>query len=255
LFFVLWGFNYGRIPLEHKLQLKIHPLTTTELVSEIDTVSKELVELRLQMEQDTIPIPESEFNYETSANDKLTYTLHQWNYKSERVKGRELFTDILLRFDVGGQYMPYTGEADIDKGVYYYSKPFYMLHEMCHANGFCDEASCNFMAYVAATNFNNDGFQYSVKINYLKYLLGDLHAFDSIQYKTILNNFPVLLRYDIDLLRNHALKHTFRSSFIGEAINNVYLKLMGIPEGTRSYNKMVLLVYAWRHHQPRRFDK
>ena len=248
-YFILWGFNYGRVPLEKKLELDIRPLSKTEIIREIDTVAKELVLLRFQMEKDTAPIPEKYFQYQTTASDQLAYTLHQWKYRSVRVKGRELKEDLLLRFDVGGQYMPYTGEANIDAGVHYYSKPFYMVHEMCHANGFCGEATCNFMSYAVATNFNDKGFQYSVGINYLKYLLGDLYAADSLTCLSMKDKFPTPLRYDLELMRKHALQHTFRTSVIGEAINNVYLHLMGIPEGTSSYNKMVLLVYAWRHEQ------
>ena len=253
-YFILWGFNYGRIPLEEKLALNIRPLTKTELLSEIDAVSKELSTLRVQMERDTVPIPEAFFQYQTSVNDKLAYTINQWGYRSTRVKGRELKEDILLRFDVGGQYMPYTGEANIDAGVHYYSKPYYMVHEMCHANGFTDEASCNFMAYATSFNFNDKGFQYSAQINYFRYLLGDLYVMDSTVFHSIRNNLPQPLKYDLDLLKRHYMQHTFKTAVIGEAINNFYLKLMGVKEGTMSYNKMVLLVYAWRHRSEDHFD-
>ncbi len=253
-YFILWGFNYGRIPLEKKLALNIRPLTQQEIITEIDVVAKDAVNIRERMEEDTVPIPETFFQYENSANDKLAYTLNQWKYDAFRVRGRELKEDLLLRFDVGGQYMPYTGEANIDKGVHYYSKPYYMIHEMCHANGFCDEATCNFMSYATAFNFSNTGFQYSAQINYLKYLLSDLYETDSVTCLQIRKNFPPVLRYDLDLLKKHALQHSFKTSVIGEAINNTYLKLMGIPEGTRSYDKMVLLVYAWRHRPTSQID-
>jgi hypothetical protein len=248
-FFVLWGFNYARVPLEEKLDLKFRPLAATEMKAEIEIVSQELVVLRRHMEKDTVPIAESWFKYKSSANDKLIYTLRQWGYPPMRVRGHEVKEDMLLRFDVGGLYLPYTGEANIDAGVHYYSKPFYMLHEMAHANGFCDEASCNFIAYVAATTFSEPGFQYSVKMGYLRYLLTDLMAMDSVIGMTEKNKLPPVIKFDLELLKRHAQLHTFKTSPIGEAINNRYLILMGIEEGTRSYNKMVQLVYAWRHHQ------
>jgi Protein of unknown function (DUF3810) len=251
-FFVLWGFNYNRVPLEEKLQLEIRPLSASEMQSEIVEVSDELLILRKHMENDTVPIAESWFEYKNSANDKLIYTLRQWGYPPVRVKGQEIKEDLLLRFDVGGIYMPYTGEANIDAGVHYYSKPFYMLHEMSHANGFCDEATCNFIAYVVGTAFADEGFQYSAQVSYLRYLLADLVDMDSVAGNAQLKQLPALVRFDIELLKQHAKLHTFKTSPIGEVINNRYLKWMGIEEGTRSYNKMVQWVYAWRQSQPRR---
>ena len=38
LFFLLWGFNYGRLPMEQKLHLDIYPLTQQQLIAETDSV-------------------------------------------------------------------------------------------------------------------------------------------------------------------------------------------------------------------------
>lgn len=248
-FFVLWGFNYGRVPLEEKLGLAIRPLTRTELQSEVRDISAELADLRRGMERDTVPIAETWFMYKHAVANKLDHSLRQWGYAPVKVKGRELKEDILLRFDIGGFYLPYTGEANIDAGVHYYNKPFYMLHEMCHGNGFYDEAACNFTAYAASVELPGAGFQYSAKLAYLRYLLSDLYEQDSVTAITLKQALPPVLQFDLELLKRHAAQHTFRTSPLGEFINDRYLKLMGVPEGTRSYNKMVQLVYAWRKAQ------
>lgn len=37
LFFIMWGFNYGRIPLENQIQLTVKPLTNEQLLAETQT--------------------------------------------------------------------------------------------------------------------------------------------------------------------------------------------------------------------------
>src|SRR5665647_510742 len=46
LFFILWGFNYGRIPLEEDLKLNVQPLTEQQLTEEINLTVKQLSEVR-----------------------------------------------------------------------------------------------------------------------------------------------------------------------------------------------------------------
>jgi hypothetical protein len=62
---------------------------------------------------------------------------------------------MLLDIQYRGHYLPFVGEGNVDDAVYYSKKPFYMIHEMAHGNGFTEETDCNFLAYVSCKQSGN----------------------------------------------------------------------------------------------------
>jgi hypothetical protein len=250
LFFILWGFNYGRIPLEQKLNLKLTPLSDTQLTSEIDSTVFKLASIRKVLKKDTSSIPQIVFinKIEDNSRNALNATLKQLEYPfSEKIRTRFLLDDMLLIFNIGGQYSPYTGEGGVDDAVFYSKKPFYVVHEMAHGNGFTQEADCNFLAYMSCIQSSNNSFQYSAEFNYLLYLLNEISIRNHTTYLNLVEKFPLEIKHDLEAYKVHQSEHTFKSGFLGDAINHFFLKVMGIQEGIKNYDKMVLLIYAWKH--------
>jgi hypothetical protein len=249
LFFILWGFNYGRIPLEKSLSLNIQPLNEQQLMEETNTTVDELQKIRIKIQKDTAPIPEIVFinNIEENSRAALNACLSGFHYTGSDVRGRFMFEDFFLVFNIGGQYMPYIGEGNVDDAVYYSKKPFYLVHEMAHGNGFTGEADCNFLGYASCVQSNKLSLRYSGELNYLLYLLPELHARDSLAYNAMWDGMPAVVRKDLLDLKAYQKKHSFKTGFIGEVINNLYLKMMGVHGGTKNYDRMVLLIYAWKN--------
>ena len=249
LFFILWGFNYGRIPLEEKLHLDIQPLTEEQLVAESKITIQQLSNIRGLIKKDTNSIPEIVFinNIEQNSRDALNTSLKDFKYPfSSKIRGRFVFEDIFLVFSIGGQYLPFIGEGNVDDGVFYSKKPFYLIHEMAHGNGFTQEADCNFLSYVSCVKSGNLSLEYSGELNYLLYLFSELKIRNKILFYSIKESIPRVIQKDLTELKQHSEKHTFKTGFFGDFINNTYLKLLGVQDGIRNYDKMVLLVYAWK---------
>lgn len=250
LFFVMWGFNYGRIPLETKLKLSSAPLSFEQLNTETELTIKQLEALRKTLKKDTGSLPQIIFinNIETISRDALNKSLKQFSYAySSKLRGRFIAEDLFLVFSVGGQYLPYVGEGNVDDGVFYSKKPFYLIHEMAHGNGFTNEAECNFLAYISCVQSGNVALEYSGELNYLLYLLAEIKYRDNEIYASLKNKMPRIILKDLEELKKHTEEHTFKTAFLGDAINNIYLKIMKVPDGIKNYDKMVLLVYAWKH--------
>ncbi|MFN8281842.1 MAG: DUF3810 domain-containing protein [Chitinophagales bacterium] len=248
-FFIFWGFNYGRISIEQKLGLQVKEITPTEIRSEIDTTIASLVSIRNKIKTDTTSLPQIVFvnNIEDNCSEALNASLSKMNYNTSKVRGRFVFDDLFLLFGIGGQYLPFVGEGNVDDAVFHSKKPFYLMHEMTHGNGFTEEADCNFMAYVACMQSDKLPLQYSGELNYLIYLLSALRSSDSTAYKQTVTAMPKVIQIDLEEIRLYNLKHDFKIAKIGDAINNIYLKLNGVKDGTNNYDKMVLLIYAWKH--------
>lgn len=257
-FFVLWGFNYGRIPLESKLKLVADTINIQQLEEETITTIQHLSAIRLKIKNDTTTIPQIIFLNDTEDNSRtaLNTTLAQLNYSySSKIRGRFLINDMLLIFGIGGQYMPFTGEANVDNAIYYSKKPFYLIHEFAHGNGFTQEAECNFLAYVSCVNSTNLSLQYSGELNYLLYLFAELKYQDIKRYNQIFDNLPLALQKDMIDIKQYMQQHTFKLGIIGDVINNIYLKILGIKDGVKNYDKMVLLIYAWKHSSNKNITK
>lgn len=248
-FFLLWGFNYGRVPIENQLELEIKPLTEEQIIAETKATIQHLTQIRMSIKNDTNVIPEIVFvnNIEKNSRDALNAVLEELNFpNSTKIRGRFLMEDMLLIFGIGGQYLPYTGEGNVDDAVYYSRKPFYLMHEMAHGNGFTQEAICNFFAYIACMQSSNLSLEYSGEINYLLYLFGSLKVSNLQAWTELKNELPLTLKKDLEDMKHHYEKHTFKSAMLGDMVNNLYLKLLGIPDGVKNYDKMVLMIYAWK---------
>ena len=248
-FFITWGFNYGRIPLETKLNLQPDTITLQQLEDETKLTIKNLNDIRNTIKSDTNNLPQILFinNIETNCRTALNNTLQNFKYKySNKIRGRFLLDDMLLAFGIGGQYMPFIGEANVDNAVYYSKKPFFLIHELAHGNGFTQEAECNFLAYVSCVQSSNLSLQYSGELNYLFYLFSELKYRNETAFESIFKNMPSVIIKDITTIQKYMEQHSYKSDFLGAVINNVYLKILGVPDGVKNYDKMVLLVYKWK---------
>lgn len=251
-FYVLWGFNYGRISFENRNGLSIESLIEQQSINEFNKTLNKLVVIRKQLYNDTGRIPEDLFtnNIENKSRQFLNYTLRKFNYPySTKIRGRIVTADMFLLFGIGGQYLPFVGEGNIDNAVYYSKKPFYLIHELAHGNGFTEEATCNLLAYISCVQSKNLAFQYSGELNYLFYLLSDIKKQNRKVCIDLEMSMPDVVKKDILDIRKHYSSHSFKSSKIGDRINDFYLKRMGVKDGTDNYNKMILLVYAWNQKQ------
>jgi len=132
-----------------------------------------------------------------------------------------------LRFGTAGLYWPFVGEGNIDSGLHELQQPFTMAHELAHGYGITNEGVCNFIAYLACQNAENDFIRYSGLVTYWRYAAIAYQGFENLdKYPDIMPTF-----------RNFAY--------------DKYLKSQGISEGLASYSQIIMLVDAWE----RRDDK
>ena len=248
-FFVLWGFNYSRVSVEDQLYLHTKPMSQEVLLEEIKSTSGQLYNIRTQIMDSAHSMPQIVFinNIEDNARAAIQETLKEFNFPYDaRVRGRFVFEDMFLYWNVGGQYMPFVGEANVDDGVFPSKKPFYLAHEMAHSFGFTAESDCNFLAYVSCVESGKLPFQYSGELNYLLYLLAELKSRDAVLYDSITTDLPDIIRADLEEIRLHQEKHTYKTGVVGNVVNELYLSALGVEDGIKNYDKMILLVYEWK---------
>ena len=222
LFFVGWGFNYQRVPIEEYTQIGIQSLSPQEIVVEANIARK----LTLQAREAIEGLPMNKVfspkflpaDLETEMRENLESVFHYMSYPTPgKVRCRSLENDYWLRkIGYTGMYVSFYGEALVSSHIASVFKPFFYAHEMAHAFGFFDEADANFLAYLACEQSSNPAIVYSGRLAHLIYLRHEFQLFNM--------RFPDAILTD---LQSH-----------------------GAFSSQEQYNRMILLVHAWRSKYP-----
>jgi hypothetical protein len=250
-FLFLWGFNYGRIPLETTLSIEPKPLTVSELREELDAETAAVLRLRAAVPGASDSAIARSFlpaDLENTMRTQLTRVLQQSGYPTPgKMRGRLLLPKgILLRISTAGVYIPFTGEGHIDAGLHHLQLPFVVAHEMSHGYGFGDEGTCNFLAYLACTQSSDPFLQYVGSLYYWRYVAADYRDFAPEEYEAFRETLPQGLKSDLLAIRNEMAKYPDILPSFRDAAYTVYLQAQGISEGLKNYDRVIMLVHAWR---------
>lgn len=251
LFLMLWGFNYGRVPVETQLGLEPKPLTLDELKEELRLETQTLIALRKQVPG----ITDSAFtadllpsNLENEIRSVLTNRLKQYHFPTVgRVRGRLLYPrGIFLRFSSAGLYFPWVGEGNIDAGLHGLQIPYVMAHEMAHGYGFGDEGDCNFWAFLACIISEHPSIAYAGHLDYWRSLAADYARYDREGFRTLRKGLPIGIQADLQAIRETLEKYPDIMPRLRYVAYDAYLRTQGIEEGMLNYDRVTMLVHAWR---------
>ena len=158
-----------------------------------------------------------------------------------------IFSRALSEFNITGVYFMWTLESNVNTDVTDYTKGATMCHELSHQCGFMREDEANFIAYLACTGSD------SLELRYSGYMLALVHTGNKL-YETDKTLYSELRKlYDpgvnLDFAENSRYWNQFRDTALstaGEKMNNTYLKMNNVDDGTKSYGRMVDLLLAER---------
>ncbi len=254
LFMVLWGFNYNRMPVEAQLGLKPQPLSLSELKEELyqetETLKKARAAIpgisREPVSEDMLPA-----GLERQLRSDVESWLEEHGYSTVgRVRGRYVLPKgIFLRFSSSGLYFPFTGEGHVDAGLHPLQKPYVMAHEMAHGYGFGDEGTCNFIAYLSCIRSKDPVIAYSGHLNYWRTLAGDYLQYEPEKYRQFRESMPLGIQADLDAINEVLRRYPDIMPHFRYYAYDAYLKAQGIDEGIRNYDRVTMLVRAWRLSQ------
>jgi hypothetical protein len=245
-FLFLWGFNYARPSFSQQIGLTIEKPDTLALRQELEIAANEAISIRKILEND--PLSKNGFpsDFEDKMRSDVSLFLEKQGFNAGgRLRGREISPDgLLFRFGISGIYMPFTGESSIDNALHPLEKPFTMAHELAHGYGWTEEATANFVAYLACINSADNYTRYSGFINYYRYVASNYRRINPEAYKVFRATLPEGFRHDLEAINQRLLKYP--TWFSTDKINDIFLKSQGVTEGVASYSRIVVLVYSWR---------
>ena len=250
-FLLIWGFNYGRIPIEDKLKLTLKVPELSDLKSETQWATKKTLDLRQLVMEDTLALNAiySPKDLEDEMRESLKSVLKELGYSSfGKVRARQLYPKgILLRLRTAGIYWFFVGEGNLDAGLHPLQKPFTMAHEMAHGYGFGDEGTCNFLAYLACLKSSHAYVRYTGMLTYWRYIAGEYKFRAPEDYATFREeHLSIGMKNDLEAIYENAEQYPDLLPALRNKTYDSYLKLQGIEDGIENYNRVIILVDAWK---------
>ena len=245
-FFLLWGYNYSRIPFDQQIGLRIESLDSTALQSELEAAATDAIASRKVVDSLGATPQALMDDLPNMMKAYVKKELQQNNFHvGKGPSGRVLLPNgILMRFGSTGLYLPWVGESNIDGAIHPLEKPFTMAHEISHGYGWGDEGTCNFIAYLACTHSTQHSVQYSGYLAYYRYVANNFKALHPKEYDSFRKTLPQTMRDDLDAINQRQKEYP---EWISSTMwYDLYLKGNGMPEGLQNYSKVVRLVYSYR---------
>lgn len=253
--YVLWGYNYDRLPVETHLGLTLRPLDG-EMIRRHAREAVGMVRLsRSQIVGATDRPLSGELlpkNLESVLRNGFQRVLSSMDYPVlGRVRLRRLFPGgLLMSFGVAGFYFPFSGEANLPHNLTADEIPFAAAHEMAHAYGFAEEGAANFLAFLVCISANEPVIRYSGYLGYFHYIGSELYRLSAREYRETLRQLPHGVLADIRQSRENWRRHQSWLTDLGRKVNNLYLKSQGVREGILSYNRFLVLYTAYQRLRP-----
>ena len=154
---------------------------------------------------------------------------------------------IMCYFQISGIYPYISPEAIVNARTPEWSLPHTICHEMAHQRGIAREDEANYVAYLAAISNPDVFFQYSGYAEALSYSLNALYSASPEAYAKVIPYIHKGIREDMSASArfwDSFVKKNELPAKISSAVNDTYLKINDIPDGTRSYGRIVDLLLA-----------
>lgn len=164
---------------------------------------------------------------------------------------------LMTQLDLQGVYFPFSLEANYNSELSPARVPCTIMHELSHVKGFIREDEASFIAYRACIVSDSPEVRYSGYLSAMNYLLGaardnapesevsSLYSMISPQVRT--DNTFVSEEFKVKIEEKAVLPTEAVSAFSERAMETT-LKLNGVSDGKKSYNRMVDLILEYHYY-------
>lgn len=256
LFYLLWGFNYVRQPLERRVGLA--PVDSVS-VEELAGLAREAVDATNAAYRTLHGRDDADRPTRGAAADRAplfaaldagwqavvdSFELAgpvAWRYGTPKPF---LFAGLFKRVGVSGMYAPFTGEALVVGDLPAVSYPKSAAHEQAHQRGVTHEAEANFLGYLASAWAPHAHARYSAHAFAMRQLLGTLGAADRARWRAEWARVLPGVERDLRDLQAFWARYEGALEEVGTRMNDAFLKSNRVEEGVVAYSRSVELIIA-----------
>jgi hypothetical protein len=256
LFYLLWGLNYARPPLEQRMGWPAwQGNDTAELIALSERAVAETNEAYLALHGkpdagQATAMPADSRALEAALDEgwaRATATLGlpaSLGGRHGRVK-RPLAGPVLARFGIGGVYMPFTAEANVVRDLPAMDMPHTMAHEKAHQRGVASEAEAGFLGFLAGALAPDPLCRYASAMHAHLWLLAELRSAAPEERQRIAAMRLPGVQRDLQAAAEYYNRFRGVARTVGTAVNNSYLRANRIPGGVRDYRRSTRLLVAY----------
>jgi hypothetical protein len=232
-FYLVWGYNYLRPPLEQRLGLDRAAQTVAPTAGDF---ARRMVETAAAARVAVEPWDHAELDALVDA--AIASALMELEGRPPPVvsplKG-DLGSGFLARQGTRGVVSPLTLEAHVDFGLPAFVLPFSAAHEKAHLAGFARERDANFVAWYALSRSPDPRLRYAAQVGVIHYYL---NAETRPLAAPLAADLATLARYDAE----HVSRALQRASF---EVYGAYLRANRMSAGVGDYAEAGRLIEAW----------
>ena len=249
-FYVLWGFNFYRTPIDKKMALPEREYTSAELYAVCVKLSKDANRLRAELEEDadgvmTIADVSAAFDAVASAYNKYGVSNELFRAKPPKVKSLML-SSLFSKLKILGIYSCYTAEPNVNRDQPDIYICYTAAHETAHYYGWAKEDEANFLAYVIGSQADDPLVAYSCTMSALTDCAKALAAADKDAYAALRATYSEGMNRDLKSYSEYYDKHKDSpAGEVAEHINDSYLKANGQENGIAAYDEYVKLLLQY----------
>ncbi len=240
-FYLSWGLNYTRLPIDEQLRLPETPTDSLRLRANV-----------LWSLQNTNALwrPVPEWNLEKlDAEIERCYRRAYEELPLELMPGARrpkfLLVPALFHYtQTSGMFGPFFHEVHLNSELLPLELPFVLAHEKAHQMGFARESEANFLAVLVCLTSADSAINYSAH-----FALVGKFARLALQFAdgdTLLKALRPEVKADFKAVRARYQKYAGPISELSAATYDAYLKANQIKTGVANYGEVVELVMRWR---------
>jgi hypothetical protein len=246
----MWGLNYGRLPLATTLAFDRSQPDSVEL----EQIAHEIVDQTNKYYHvvhtddpsksgsfDDRAALEKSIEESYSKNQLLPWPASLGGFASPKPV---LLHDLMARFGIAGMYSPFTGEPNYIETMPGFDLPSTMAHEMAHARGFAREDEADFVSFVICTSSSDPRLKYSGYLSGLR-ILSQLAGSDPQRYREIAKLLEDGPKRDLKARYEFWGRYSGKTSYLGNRVNDFYLKANGIRSGVKNYDEVSALIIGY----------
>lgn len=250
IFVVVWGLNYARPRLEHRLGLPIGQISEAELVRLTTRVASDTTRFHRLAGLPAAAVSKNPLDFAalSAAIDEAYAAI---DLPGDPGPGRmspvkpAVFSGLMSRLGISGIFVPFTGEPTVNTGPPDVAVAFTAAHEKAHQRAITHEGEASFAAYLALSRQRRHPYlSYAASFFAARHLLAAVRHADTGDRDRAWAAFGPGPRRDLDALNAFWAQHRGMVRGAARRVNDSYLRTMRIPDGARSYGTVVRLLIA-----------
>lgn len=256
-FYLFWGLNYARAPLEERLDLSVSPETDAAVLLGLAEHAVERTNRSYRLLHDgsedigratDVPFHPREVSRELETGWRRVAGALELPPQAARRYGPVKTvgaTAILDFFDLSGVFSPFTGEAHVSGSLPSMVLPGVAAHEQAHQRGIAPEDEASFAGALAAIHVDDPYILYSGWARITRAVLRDVRRVDPEAYEARMAELLPGVRRDWgDYIRWYEENRSVAGP-VATAVNDTYLRAHAVEGGVASYGRVTELLVAW----------